>query len=124
MLAAFFTLVQSSRFVNQPETNGYMSTFVQIHDTTNGWGYLCFESIDMKVASVICRETSQSFAYRMRKADHPDFTHIKYTATLNCSGEESDLRECTRNLVATKKCKDSETILECRHGKDNIYVIA
>ncbi len=104
--------------MKQPETNGDMSTFVQIHDATNGWGYLCFESIDLKVANVICRETSKSFAFRMRKADHPDFTHIKYTATLNCTGEESSLQECTRNLVATRKCTDSEIVLECRHGEE------
>ncbi len=110
---------QSSRIVKQPETNGYMSTFVQIHDDTNGWGYLCFESIDINMASVICRETTQTFAFRMRKASHPDFTHIRYTSSLNCTGEESSLRECKRNLVATRKCKDEETILECRPGNIN-----
>ena len=109
--------LQSSRIAKQPETNGYISNFVEIHDDQRGWGFLCFESIDLKIANVICRETSHSFAFRVRKGDHPDFTRTRYNMTLNCTGEESNLRECKRNLTPVRKCRDKETILECRTGE-------
>lgn len=104
----------SSRIVKQPQTNGYMSDFVEIHDAQNGWGFLCFESVDLNIANVICRETSQSFAFRVARGDHPDFTRTRYSMSLNCTGTESSLRDCKRNLKVVKQCTNKETIIQCQ----------
>ena len=70
--------MQKSKIVPAADTIGFLANnFVEVLGP-QGWGLMCFESINPQVASVICRETSQMFAYEVRKASHGDRNKKKY----------------------------------------------
>ena len=71
----------------------------------------------MMSARVICRESSGTFAFRIRSGNHPDFRRKKYTWSLVCTGEEDRLQDCQRTLVMVSKCEKGEGIIDCSESK-------
>ena len=77
----------------------------------------------MMSARVICRESSNNFAARIRKGDHPDFRRKRYTWSLVCTGDEARLQDCNRSLVTVSKCQQGEGIIDCTDGKQIVFCI-
>ena len=77
----------------------------------------------MKSARVICRESSYSFATRIRTGNHPDSHRKRYTRSLVCTGEEDRLQDCKRSLVTVSKCQNGEGIIDCSDGKLIVFCV-
>ena len=109
--------MQGSKIAPARDTIGYIATnFVEVHGS-KGWGLMCFDSIKPKVASVICRESSEMFVLRMRKASHSDRSKTKYWCALNCSGNEDSFNECLGLCLPVKECINQEAVLDCSPGE-------
>lgn len=86
-----------------------------------GWGMLCYKepSISIFVGEVICRETQSLFLSKISRGGHPAgySGHAFYNASINCTGNESKLLECSVNLIPTGWCPGMYTIIDCTMGK-------
>lgn len=87
-----------------------------------GWGMMCHEEppISIFVGEVICRETQSLFLSKISRGGHPTgySGHAFYNASINCTGDESKLSECSVILVPTGWCSDDMyTIIDCTMGE-------
>lgn len=86
-----------------------------------GWGMLCYKEplISIFVGEVICRETQSLFLSKISRGGHPAgySGHAFYNASINCTGSESKLSECSVTLVPTGWCPGMYTIIDCTMGK-------
>ncbi len=78
---------------------------------------MCFDSLQPKVASVICRENSEMFPLRMRKASHSDRSKTKYRCSLACSGNEDSFNECPKICLTVSECSSQEAVVDCSPGE-------
>jgi len=83
---------------------------------SQGWGYVCFDSLNAHSSNVICRSTQQKFGTRTRAVALPVGDHIIYSGTFNCSGSEMSLRECNVSLEKTDLCKKRVAVVDCTAG--------
>ena len=85
-----------------------------------GWGYVCFDSLNARSANVVCRSTKKQFGTRTRAVVFPQGKHVLYNGTFNCTGSETTLRDCNIALQETDKCKNYDkyvAVVDCSSGR-------
>ena len=85
-----------------------------------GWGMLCYDedsSIGNLVGEVICRQTQNLFLLKITRGEHPEGYSGRafYNGSINCTGDESKLSECTVKLVPSGQCP-GYNIINCTMG--------
>ena len=99
----------------------YTDNYVVLHGP-QGPGILCTSFLDMAAANVICKSTKQLFAVQVRSGSVPrsHFGGQRYTAVLDCTGDEDSLSQCkTVRPVGVSSCilARFDAIVDCTTSK-------
>ena len=62
------------------------------------------------------RETESQFAMRTRKGNHSTYRGQFYIGSINCTGDELSLSDCTVVTISVTKCNAGHTIVDCTTG--------
>ena len=84
------------------------------------WGMLCYDaSISILVGEVTCRQTEHMFLSRISRGDHPSGFSGRafYNGTINCTGDEEKLSQCSVNLAPVGWCPGKYTVIDCMNGE-------
>ena len=101
----------------------YKDSYVVVQGS-QGPGVVCASSLqnNMAAANVVCKSTIKYFAFQVRSGvvQPQYFGPRRYLATFDCTGEEYDLRDCSRvQLVPVDSCYGSgfDAIVDCITGE-------
>ena len=87
-----------------------------------GWGMLCYNEgealINTLVGEVICRQTKNMFLSKISRAGHPAGVTGRafYAGTINCTGDEAKISECSIELEPSGWCPEKYTTIGCTTG--------
>ncbi len=94
----------------------YKDNYVILHGSS-GPGLLCFSSLDITTANVICKSTLGLFGIQIRSGEVSPtvFGETRYSAFFDCTGDEYSLSECRTHMVAVESCArlGREAIVDC-----------
>jgi len=97
--------------------SGSIRTYPEIVGGLFGWGLFCHSDTPMvnaRVGEVICRQTKGQFLSRISKGNRPtNYVGLNYYGTINCTGDEASISECSMELQAWAWCPQKYTIVDC-----------
>ena len=65
---------------------------------------------------VFYRESESQFAMRTRKGTHTSYQGQYYIGSVNCTGDEQSLSDCTIVTISVTRCSNGHTIVDCTTG--------
>lgn len=110
--------------------SGLTHTYPEIVGGLFGWGLFCHNDTSMvngHVGEVICRQTKGQFLSRISKGSRPtDYRGLNYHGTINCTGDELSISECSMQLQPWAWCPQDYTIVYCNpcesHRKNSLRI--
>ena len=92
-----------------------------------GWGLLCHSRdplVNQKVGQVICRQTRGEFLLTVRASGRPpSYRGLYYHGSINCTGNETAIRECGVHLQIWAWCPMDYTIVQCSPSKPVYFLL-
>ena len=104
--------VSRLKTVQNPKHPSHYDNFVEVKGPY-GWGLLCVDSMNVKAASVVCKENKQLFGNGVRRGNHDYYEGVRYSGKVECVGDEEGMNMCSVFVIKVDVCPQGDAIVDC-----------